>query len=439
MRDRPRLRPFIQALPLGSAGETGDGPLFVLRDPFKLVPGRELVLPLAGVALVQLVDGSRDLDELAAEFERRHGARPGREQVQAVVQALRDALLLEGPQVEAALEAFRQAPVRPPACIGSYPGEPAELTRFLEAQWTRPDGPGGGPGGGPIGRARGPIRGIVSPHIDLHRGGHAYAHAWRAVAESCPAELFVIFGTSHTGTAPLEGGGGRPPRFALTAKDFATPLGTVPTDRELLERLQRAYRGPDDLFAGELHHRHEHSIEFQTVWLAHLFLGRRPVRILPILCGGLDDLGGPARRDEGLRAFHGALAEVLAAYRPEQVAFVAGIDLAHVGAQFDAPPLSLPELQAVEEQDRLTMDLTVRARDPDLVHDDIRRDGDPRSICGHAPLVSLLLALDGEPLQGELLHYGRWYDGQSAVSFASAVLSAEGGAGDDAGGTGAQV
>jgi hypothetical protein len=95
-----------------------------------------------------------------------------------------------------------------------------------------------------------------------------------------------------------------------------------------------------------------------------------------------------------------------------------------VGAQFDAPPVDLPTLGGVEAQDRTTLDLVVRARDPDLVHDDIRRDDDPRSICGHAPLVSLLMALQGERLEGELLHYGRWYDGQSAVSFASAVLSA---------------
>ena len=420
--DRPRLRPFIQSVEARLPGQ--EQPVYLLRDPLKMAPERQVALPLPGLALAALMDGTRTLDELVAEFERRHGARPDREQAEALRDALDEALLLESPALSEVLEAFRRDPVRAPACIGSYPGDPDQLRAFLDEQWTREGGPAGGPGQpGP----RGPVRGIVSPHIDLHRGGHAYAHAWRAVAESCPAELFVIFGTSHTGTAPLDrDAGGRPPRFALTRKDFHTPLGTVPTDRELVDRLVRAYRGPDDLFAGEVHHRHEHSIEFQTVWLAHLFHGRRPLRILPVLCGAVNDVQGRASRDEGLRAFHGALAEVLAAYRPEQVAFVAGIDLAHVGAQFDAPPLDLPSLSAVEAQDRVTMDLVVRARDADLVHDDIRRDGDPRSICGHAPLVSLLLALSGERLDGELLHYGRWYDGQSAVSFASAVLSAGG-------------
>ena len=46
----------------------------------------------------------------------------------------------------------------------------------------------------------------------------------------------------------------------------------------LLDRLLAAYDGPDDLFAGELHHRGEHSIEFQALYLRHRF-GARPVAI----------------------------------------------------------------------------------------------------------------------------------------------------------------
>ena len=56
----------------------------------------------------------------------------------------------------------------------------------------------------------------------------------------------------------------------LARKSFATPLGGVPTDLEVTERLLAAYEGPDDLLAGEFHHRAEHSIEFQTVYLRAL-------------------------------------------------------------------------------------------------------------------------------------------------------------------------
>lgn len=106
---------------------------------------------------------------------------------------------------------------------------------------------------------------------------------------------------------------------------------------------------------------------------------------------------------------------------------MAGIDLAHVGAQFDAPAVAEEALAEVARQDRETLRLAVEERCPRAVHQDIAQGGDPRNICGHGPLVSLLVALDGEPLAGETLLYDRWHDGQSAVSFAAAVYRRAGG------------
>jgi AmmeMemoRadiSam system protein B len=414
--DRPRLRPSIDAQPVRLPGV--DEPVYELRDPWRLSE-RRVVLPLGLLALAALMDGTRALPELQAEFARRHQVQVPIERVRELRDALAAAHLLDGPHLEKALAAFRASPSRPAACVPSYSegGEGRDVPGFLDAQWRRTGGPGAPPGPA---RRDGRVRAVVSPHIDLHRGGHAYAHAWRAVAEECPAELFVVFGTSHTGTAPLDGRG-PPPAFALTRKAFETPCGQVPVDRDALDRLLDAYEGPDDLFAGELHHRAEHSIEFQAVYLAHLFHARRPVRILPILCGGLQGLDGRPSDDPRLEAFHRALDAALAPLGPAQVAYVAAIDLAHVGAQFHAPPVDADDVARIGDQDRRTLDL-VLARDPDAVHADIARDDDPRSICGHAPLVALARALRDRPLAGELLHYDRWYDGESAVSFASAVL-----------------
>lgn len=411
---RPRLRPFVEASPVRLA-QLGDETAYVLRDPWKLCE-RQVVLPLPGLLLAGLFDGTRTVEEAQGEFSRRHGVPLPLERVRELRDALEEALLLEGPHLDRAVAEFRAAPVRSAACAASYSDERGAAD-FLEAQWRRPGGPGAAPG---VARPDGRVRALVSPHIDLHRGGHSYAHVWKAVAEECPAELFVVFGTSHTGTAPLDGRG-RPAPFALTRKAFDTPRGQVPVDHDVLGRLVAAYDGGDDLFAGEFHHRGEHSIEFQAVYLAHLFHGRRPVRILPILCGGLHDLTGRPSDDPRLEAFHAALRRALAPLAPARVAFVAAIDLAHLGAQFHAPAVDAATLARVGQEDRRTMDL-VLGRDPDAVHDDIARDGDPRSICGHAPLVALSRALRDRPLQGELVHYDRWYDGESAVSFAGAVF-----------------
>ena len=72
-----------------------------------------------------------------------------------------------------------------------------------------------------------------------------------------PPELIIILGTSHYGSGPE--------LFSATKKNYATPFGAVKTDAEFIDRLSARYRG--DLFADELLHRNEHSIEFQALFL----------------------------------------------------------------------------------------------------------------------------------------------------------------------------
>jgi predicted class III extradiol MEMO1 family dioxygenase len=424
LSERPQIRP-VEVKAAVHKGER----VFVLSDPLKL-SDKQVLLPLAGLALVELFDGTRTIPELAAEFTKRYGIRMEVEQVLGLATALDQALLLAGGKIEAAIESFRRETVRKPACAGgSYPREALALSGFLDAQYTRAGGPGGPPDFSR--RSGGPVRGVISPHIDFHRGGQAYAHAWKAVAESCEAELFVVFGTAHAGTGPA--------RFALTRKDYETPLGAVPTDLELVERLKDCYRGPDDLFSGEIAHRGEHSIEFQMVELAHLYGERsdraRKIRAVPILCGSIHDLLGqtngaspePARSptsDERLRTFHEALAKALEGIAPERVCFVAGVDLAHVGRDFEDPPLSSGDLETVLSRDKATLAIVTERRDPDAFHEDVARDQDARRICGHSAIVAVLEALRRapRPTAGELLTHDRWYDGSSSVTFASAVF-----------------
>lgn len=411
--ERPRLRP-IEVRPTTHEGEQ----IFILKDPLRLSPHPAIGLTLPGMAVAQFFDGERTLEDVQAALARQYGAVFPLEAVTAVARQLDEALFLEGPRAQAALEAWRKEPLREAACAGgSYPADPAALRGFLQAQLTRVGGPGGPPGPRD---GKAPVRVVVSPHIDFHRGGHAYAWAWRAVAEACDAELFVVFGTAHAGT-------GRS-RFALTRKSYDTPLGAVPTDVELVDRLVEAYEGPDDLFDGEIAHKGEHSIEFQAVELAWLFGGNRSIRVIPVLCGSIHDLiatGVSPSADARLRAFHDALAKALADVAPEKIAFVAGIDLAHVGTEFDDPPLGEPALAKIVADDQTTLEAAIAKQDPDLVHADIARDQDARKICGHSALVATLEATRRSrwgKLSGELLRHDRWYDGKSTVTFASAVL-----------------
>ena len=70
------------------------------------------------------------------------------------------------------------------------------------------------------------IRGILSPHIDFQRGGSVYTWSYKELVENSEADTFVVLGVAHQYCRR---------RFALTCKDFETPLGLV-ADRSIVRR-----------------------------------------------------------------------------------------------------------------------------------------------------------------------------------------------------------
>src|SRR2546430_8916612 len=168
--------------------------------------------------------------------------------------------------------AFLQAPTRPATHGGSaYPVDPAEIRALFDGFFAPPEGPGPFDGHAP-GRPR--VVGVIAPHIDFHRGRSAYAWAYRDLAERSDADLFVVFGTCHAGMAHP---------FALTLKDYESPLGQIPVDREFAEALGK--RARQDCFGSELAHRHEPPIEFQAGFPRYLFPGPAEVSSLHLLPG----------------------------------------------------------------------------------------------------------------------------------------------------------
>src|SRR5262249_42014278 len=141
---------------------------------------------------------------------------------------------------------------RPALHAGSaYPRDPAEL-RALMARWLEE---------APKASARpGTLSAIAAPHVSPEGAWRSYGAAYAALAPDLGDRTFVVLGTSHYGA---------PERFGLTRKPFVTPLGETRVDLELAARLEAA-AGP----AGCLEdycHAVEHSIEFQVIFLQHLY------------------------------------------------------------------------------------------------------------------------------------------------------------------------
>ncbi len=379
--EHPKLRP-IDARPLIHQGQ----PSILLRDPLGMSE-KVLVIPQQLAPLLVLCDGSRNINALRAALTVRFGLNVRPDMLRELVAALDEALLLDNARFAAALEQaradYRAAPCRPPASAGrSYPADPAGLRRLLDDYLTAASDVQPHPA----------VRGLVSPHIDYPRGGPTYARVWkRAATAAQDAELVVLLGTDHNGSLG---------RLTLTRQHYATPLGLLPTDRQLVDELAQVI-GPDAAFAEEIHHRGEHSIELAAVWLHHV-RGGQPCPVLPILCGSFGHLvrGDAAPTDHSaLNALVDRLQQ-LAAQRRTLV--VAAGDLAHVGPAFDGPPQGTPEQNQLRAaDDRLLQHIC--AGDAEGFFQAIRRDGDQANICGLPPIYIALRVL--APTSGESLAY----------------------------------
>ncbi len=404
--DRPRLRPLE-----GYTVDQGGQKLLALRDPSGVSPNIATLPPLAA-AVLQLCDGLSTRDEICEEFFKRYGRKLAREALDGLLAQLDQALLLDSEHFRhhsATLFAeFSRAPVRAPFHAGrSYPADARDLTGFLNRCFDPPHGPGQPtPASAPLPRA------IIAPHIDFHRGGPAYAWAYKALAEAAELpELIVIFATDHAGADHP---------FTLTRKHYDTPLGRLNTDAALVDALAERCGG-EDLFVDEHHHRGEHALEFQAVWLRHV-LGERAdaIPVLPVLCGTLhrfiEEGGDPADAGD----VGGFLRELGKLVDNKRVLWIAGADLAHVGPRFgDAEPLDERDRNSLEKRDQAALG-HVAAGDPGAWFMEIKREQDRRRVCGLTPIYALLST--AKPGRGKLTAYGQCpAEEGSIVSIASFV------------------
>jgi predicted class III extradiol MEMO1 family dioxygenase len=277
---------------------------------------------------------------------------------------------------------------------------------------------------------------LVVPTVDFTRAGPAYAWAYRALldAPQLPS-LIVLVGADHSAHDPL---------LTLTRKHFATPLGTLETDVELVETLiadatARSEALGELLTRDEAHHRSEHSLEFQAVWLSYVLDWRRqrgldanspPPKILPILCGSLHELAqSPPSRDDKLEPQQTTrvldeLAIVIQQRIGERQAaghktlWIGAADLAHVGPRFGDPePLSESDRDSLERRDRETLK-PVQSGDAQSFLGELRRERDRRRVVGLGPLYFLLSAAC--PSAGRIRCYAQCaVDSGSYISTAS--------------------
>lgn len=389
----PSLRPDLDLQP----SPVAEAPGLLMRDPMGFAE-HVLVIPPPLVPVLAIFDGRSEVADVKAALVRESGD----VRAAAVVDHLLEALggggfLLDETYASARAareRAFAEARVRAPAHAGgAYPDDPAELARTLDG-W--------------LANARDPRPGlsaIAAPHVSPEGGWRSYAAAYGALDASLADRTFVVLGTSHYG---------RPEAFGLTRKPFATPFGETTTDDAAVAELEAAGGVAEDYC-----HAVEHSIEFQVVFLQHLF--GPAVRVVPVLCGpfAAATLGGGLPEDDA------AVARFLAALRTlwererERLFVVLGVDLAHVGRRYGDPENATPHERGMirvcdRDRDRLER---IQAGDATGFWRLVQEDADDLKWCGASPLYAFVRMV--EHARGELLEYEQWdIDAQSVVTFA---------------------
>jgi AmmeMemoRadiSam system protein B len=407
-----RLRPTLDFMP----SPLDDKPGLLIRDPFQFSQAT-LIIPPALIEFLEFYDGKRSALDLRAELVRVSGDVQTGQIEEQLTGALSQAGFLEDEHFEklraAAEQAFGEAPVRFAAHAGSgYPDERGELAQTISSYLA-------GSEASPVATpavatpAANPetttdrVLAIAAPHVSPFGGIDAYRAAYSALSPADAERTFVILGTSHYGY---------PDRLGLTRKPFETHFGSALTDVALVEKLAAQVGNAAQL--EDYCHAIEHSIEFQVVFLQHLFGPR--IRILPILCGtysGLYQGALPEHADAAQRIF-GALGE-MAAREGDRLLWVLGVDMAHMGRRYGDSMRALAgrnEMQDVEARDRARIE-RMEAGDARGFWDLVRDNGDDLKWCGSSPIYTFLKAVPGA--RGKLRHYQQWnIDPESVVSFA---------------------
>jgi AmmeMemoRadiSam system protein B len=401
----PQQYPVLRNLQFSPIKE-GEEQFIVLWDPTGLSK-EKLVLPLSYFFIIQHFDGEHSLQEIGGLYLKRFGEFLIPNKLEQLVADLDQKLFLEGERTEAAKQQardlYRQSPLRPAAFAGrSYEADGAKLARQIESFFTSKEGPDFKPSE----HAGKKIKGLVAPTYDLKQAGPIYAWAYKELQEAAQPDLYVVLGTAYAGLDNL---------FAVTNKDFETPLGLVRSDQAILSKIKERF---PMMFDEDLCHQAEHAIEFQLPFLQHVVGTKKPVTIVPILCS----FSALSLSDQHVRqsadTFLGGLREILTG-SGQDYCVIAAAELAHVGMRYGdkEPPTDFSFHRSMQHD--LEMLKPVEERKPDEFVNYIIKENDQRRISGFASIYSLLRLIEAE--SGQVLRYDRGITDQynSTVTYAS--------------------
>jgi len=401
MIEKPALRTDIQIVMTHVEGRR----MIVFQDPYNL-SDQQIAVDAGTLPLLQMLDGCHELRDIQRELTNRSGGRiVSLSDIESFLDSLDRAFVLNSEsfrrEMDSLFTTFSCQESRLCVHAGkSYDSDPERLARFIEESEGELH---------PMELHLPEVHAIVAPHIDIRVARHAYTNAYRHLKGKC-YDLVVILGINHSMQDGL---------FCVSSKNYQTPFGEIPTDRDFVEALKdRAL--PGTFATNDFGHKIEHSIEFQTVFLHYYLKG---ASIVPILCGGIHEYLFAKQSPFEDGRFMGLVETIREQTKKRgNVLFVAGVDFSHVGLKFGDGIPADSILERAQANDRLILDALL-AGDGRAIYENAAGTKDQYKVCGFPALVLLAELMSGK--HGILLDYEIYREAatSSAVTYASAIFT----------------
>ena len=235
-----------------------------------------------------------------------------------------------------------------------------------------------GPGALPIKKRTKEILGIISPHAGYQFSGPAAAWAYKEIAESKLADVYIILGLSHSGS-----------NSCISLEDWETPFGIVKTD----VGFQRVLMANSDLKQNEEAHAKEHSIEVQLPFLQFAnkeFL--QQIRIAPIIIS----------EDRTYEEIAKAIVKTIEQTKKRAI-IIASSDFTHYGINYGFFPFKDNVKEKIYELDKEAIE---HIKNLDAKEFLSYIDNTGATICGRIPIATIIAVCNllGAK-KAKLLHY----------------------------------
>ncbi|MEE9382195.1 MAG: AmmeMemoRadiSam system protein B [Nannocystaceae bacterium] len=330
--ERPKLRRIHR-----SSLRRGEEALVVLRDPLLLC--EPVAVDAQFGSLLDLMDGRRTVEQIRQTLMFQGVAVVSIVELRAFVQDLSADGWLEDERFRRRWEeihtSFLKQAVREPYHAGViYSETPEDLRRSLPPPKLCASGPGGDV-----------VVGVVCPYQPFEISRNVLRPLFAQLPLPTQVDCVVVIATDHfPGLMP----------YALTAKPYRTPLGTVRVDAGCCADLIR--RVPW-LTREETRHRTALTTEMAALLLRHVYGGEGPP-VVSLLCGQ-NVLAGSDESDE----VEEMMAAIEAVFGGLRVLWWAMAELSHVGPAY-GDELGVADLDDVRRLDRTYLDAFLPAVSP---------------------------------------------------------------------------